>query len=312
MEIAIPDDYQDAVRGLACFSKLAGHTVTVFNDTLKDLDGLAARLATAEVLVLIRERTIISEALLARLPRLRMISQTGKGVAHIDLEACARRGITVATGTGSPYAPAELTWALLLAAARRIPQEAARLRAGGWQSTLGMGLRGRTLGIWGYGKIGQVVAGYGRAFGMNVLAWGRAGSLARAQADGFETAASAEDLLARSDALSLHVKLAPDTRGLVSAAHLALMKPEAILVNTSRAELIAPGALVAALKAGRPGFAAVDVYEEEPVLGAAHPLLALDNALCTPHLGYVERDSYELYFGQAFDNVLAWVAGLLP
>ena len=312
MEIAIPDDYQDAVRGLACFSKLAGHTVTVFNDTLKDLDGLAARLATAEVLVLIRERTIISEALLARLPRLRMISQTGKGVAHIDLEACARRGITVATGSGSPYAPAELTWALLLAAARRIPQEAARLRAGGWQSTLGMGLRGRTLGIWGYGKIGQVVAGYGRAFGMNVLAWGRAGSLARAQADGFETAASAEDLLARSDALSLHVKLAPDTRGLVSAAHLALMKPEAILVNTSRAELIAPGALVAALKAGRPGFAAVDVYEEEPVLGAAHPLLALDNALCTPHLGYVERDSYELYFGQAFDNVLAWVAGLLP
>ena len=310
MEIAIPDDYQDAVRGLACFSKLAGHTVTVFNDTLKDLDGLAARLATAEVLVLIRERTIISEALLARLPRLRMISQTGKGVAHIDLEACARRGITVATGTGSPYAPAELTWALLLAAARRIPQEAARLRAGGWQSTLGMGLRGRTLGIWGYGKIGQVVAGYGRAFGMNVLAWGRAGSLARAQADGFETAASAEDLLARSDALSLHVKLAPDTRGLVSAAHLALMKPEAILVNTSRAELIAPGALVAALKAGRPGFAAVDVYEEEPVLGAAHPLLALDNALCTPHLGYVERDSYELYFGQAFANVLDWAAGL--
>ena len=310
MEIAIPDDYQDAVRGLACFSKLAGHTVTVFNDTLKDLDGLAARLATAEVLVLIRERTIISEALLARLPRLRMISQTGKGVAHIDLEACARRGITVATGTGSPYAPAELTWALLLAAARRIPQEAARLRAGGWQSTLGMGLRGRTLGIWGYGKIGQVVAGYGRAFGMNVLAWGRAGSLARAQADGFETAASAEDLLARSDALSLHVKLAPDTRGLVSAAHLALMKPEAILVNTSRAELIAPGALVAALKAGRPGFAAVDVYEEEPVLGAAHPLLALENALCTPHLGYVERDSYELYFGQAFANVLDWAAGL--
>jgi D-3-phosphoglycerate dehydrogenase len=312
MNILIPDDYQDAVRQLACFSKLAGHTVTVYTDTVKDLDGLAARLAPADVLVLIRERTAITEALLARLPRLRMISQTGKGVAHIDLEACARRGIVVATGTGSPYAPAELTWALLLAAARRIPQEAARLRAGGWQSTLGMGLRGRTLGIWGYGKIGQVVAGYGRAFGMIVLAWGRAGSLARAQADGFETAASAEDLLARSDALSLHVKLAPDTRGLITAAHLALMKPDAILVNTSRAELIAPGALVAALRAGRPGFAAVDVYEEEPVLGAAHPLLALDNALCTPHLGYVERDSYELYFGQAFDNVLSWAAGLLP
>ncbi|MBK8833291.1 MAG: D-2-hydroxyacid dehydrogenase family protein [Anaerolineae bacterium] len=310
MEIAIPDDYQGVVRQLACFSKLGGHTVTIYTDTVKDLDALAARLAPAEVLVLIRERTVISDALLARLPRLRMISQTGKGAAHIDLEACARRGITVATGTGSPYAPAELTWALLLAAARRIPREVAGLKAGGWQSTLGMGLRGRTLGIWGYGKIGQVVAGYGRAFGMTVLAWGRAGSLARAQADGFETAASPEELLARSDALSLHVKLTPDTRGLVTAAHLALMKPEAILVNTSRAELIAPGALAAALKAGRPGFAAVDVYEDEPVLGAAHPLLALENALCTPHLGYVERDSYELYFGQAFDNVLAWVAGL--
>ena len=310
MEIAIPDDYQGVVRQLACFSKLAGHTVTIYTDTVKDLDALAARLAPAEVLVLIRERTVISDALLARLPRLRMISQTGKGAAHIDLEACARRGITVATGTGSPYAPAELTWALLLAAARRIPREVAGLKAGGWQSTLGIGLRGRTLGIWGYGKIGQVVAGYGRAFGMTVLAWGRAGSLARAQADGFETAASPEELLARSDALSLHVKLTPDTRGLVTAAHLALMKPEAILVNTSRAELIAPGALAAALKAGRPGFAAVDVYEDEPVLGAAHPLLALENALCTPHLGYVERDSYELYFGQAFDNVLAWVAGL--
>lgn len=310
MEIAIPDDYQDAVRHLACFSKLADYTVTIYTDTVKDLDALAGRLALAEVLVLIRERTVISEALLARLPRLRMISQTGKGVAHIDLDACARRGITVATGTGSPYAPAELTWALLLAAARRIPHEAARLREGGWQSTLGMGLRGRTLGVWGYGKIGQVVAGYGRTFGMNVLAWGRAGSLARARADGFETAASVEDLFARSDALSLHVKLAQDTRGLVTAAHLALMKPDAILVNTSRAELIAPGALVAALRAGRPGFAAVDVYEEEPVLGAAHPLLGLDNALCTPHLGYVERDSYELYFGQAFENVRAWVAGL--
>ena len=309
MEIAIPDDYQGVVRQLACFSKLAGHTVTIYTDTVKDLDALAARLAPAEVLVLIRERTVISDALLARLPRLRMISQTGKGAAHIDLEACARRGITVATGTGSPYAPAELTWALLLAAARRIPREVAGLKAGGWQSTLGIGLRGRTLGIWGYGKIGQVVAGYGRAFGMTVLAWGRAGSLARAQADGFETAASPEELLARSDALSLHVKLTPDTRGLVTAAHLALMKPEAILVNTSRAELIAPGALAAALKAGRPGFAAVDVYEEEPVLGAAHPLLALENALCTPHLGYVERDSYALYFGQAFDNVLNWAAG---
>lgn len=314
MRIVIPDDYQDAVRNLSCFSKLAEHTVTIYNDTVREIDELARRFADAEALVLIRERTRIGDDLLARLPRLQLISQTGKGTAHIDLAACTRRGVAVTAGTGSPYAPAELTWGLVLAATRRIPQETARLRAGYWQSTigqstLGTGLRGRTLGIWGLGKIGTLVAGYGRAFGMEILVWGREGSLSRAQAAGYATAESKETLFERSDVLSLHLKLDRETRGLVTAADLARMKPDALLVNTSRAELIETGALEAALRRGRPGFAAVDVYEQEPVLGAAHPLLALDNAVCTPHLGYVEKDSYELYFSQAFDQINAFAAG---
>jgi D-3-phosphoglycerate dehydrogenase len=309
MRVVIPDDYQNAVRGLACFPRIAGHEVTVFHDTVQDLDALAERLQPAEALVLIRERTRIPGALLERLPRLRLISQTGKGTAHIDLAACTRRGIVVSAGTGSPYAPAELTWGLVLAAMRHIPQEVARLRAGFWQSTMGTGLRGRTLGIWGYGKIGTLVAGYGRAFGMDVLVWGREGSLSRARADGYATAADQQALFERSDVLSLHLKLDAETRGIVTAADLARMKPDALLVNTSRAELVEPGALVAALRQGRPGFAAVDVYEEEPVLGARHPLLTMDNAVCTPHLGYVERDGYELYFEQAFDQVVAFAAG---
>ncbi|HEX6863626.1 MAG TPA: D-2-hydroxyacid dehydrogenase family protein [Thermoanaerobaculia bacterium] len=309
MRIVIPDDYQDAVRGLACFAKLAGHSVTVYTDTVKEIDALAERFREADALVLIRERTRITEPLLERLPRLRLISQTGKGTAHIDLAACARRGVTVTAGTGSPYAPAELTWALVLAALRHVPYEVARLRAGHWQSTMGTGLRGRTLGIWGYGKIGTLVARYGRAFGMEVRVWGREGSLSRARSDGYDLAAGREELFERSDVLSLHLKLSAETRGIVTAADLARMRPDALLVNTSRAELIAPGALESALRGGRPGFAAVDVYEEEPVLGAAHPLLALDNAVCTPHLGYVERDSYESYFGQAFDQVVAFAEG---
>lgn len=309
MRVVIPDDYQGAVRGLACFPRLAGHDVTVFHDTVKDLDVLAERLEPAEALVLIRERTRIGGSLLERLPGLRLISQTGKGTAHIDLAACTRRGVVVSAGTGSPYAPAELTWGLVLAAMRHIPLEAARLRAGRWQSTMGTGLRGRTLGIWGYGKIGALVAGYGRAFGMEVLVWGREGSLSRAAADGFSTAADRRELFERSDVLSLHLKLEAETRGIVTAADLARMKPDALLVNTSRAELVEPGALEAALRQGRPGFAAVDVYEEEPVLGASHPLLAMDNAVCTPHLGYVERDGYELYFEQAFEQVVAFAAG---
>jgi D-3-phosphoglycerate dehydrogenase / 2-oxoglutarate reductase len=309
MRIVIPDDYQNAVRGLACFAKLAGHSVTVYTDTVKEIDALAERFQEADALVLIRERTRIGEALLEKLPRLKLISQTGKGTAHIDLAACARRGVVVTAGTGSPYAPAELTWALVLAALRHIPYETDRLRAGHWQSTMGTGLRGRTLGIWGYGKIGTLVARYARAFEMDVRVWGREGSLSRARSDGYALAPGREELFERSDVLSLHLKLSAETRGIVTAADLARMRPDALLVNTSRAELIAPGALEAGLKAGRPGFAAVDVYEEEPVLGAAHPLLALENTVCTPHLGYVEKDSYESYFGQAFDQVAAFAEG---
>jgi len=309
MRIVIPDDYQDAVRGLDCFAKLTGHDVTIYNDTVKDIETLAERFRNADALVLIRERTAITESLLTRLPNLKLISQTGKGTAHIDLDACKRHGVAVAVGTGSPYAPAELTWALVLAAMRRIPQEVMGMENGRWQTTLGIGLRGRTLGVYGYGKIGSLVAGYGRAFQMNVLVWGREGSLERAQADGFEIAASKDALFAQSDVLSLHIKLAKETRGIVTAADLALMKPSALLVNTSRAELIESGALENALKAGRPGYAAVDVYESEPVTD--HPLLHMENVICTPHLGYVEKDSYELYFGSAFDNVLAFAAGNL-
>jgi D-3-phosphoglycerate dehydrogenase / 2-oxoglutarate reductase len=307
MKIMIPDDYQDAVRHLECFSKLDGHEVIIYNDTVKDIDRLVERFQEADALVLIRERTAITDALLSRLPNLKFISQTGKGYPHIDVDACTRQGVAVAVGAGSPYAPAELTWALVLAGMRRIPQEVAGMKAGRWQTTLGLGLRGRTLGIFSYGQIGKLVAGYGRVFQMNVIVWGREGSLTRAKADGYETVSSQRELFERSDVLSLHVKLNKETRGIVTASDLALMKPSALLVNTSRAELIESGALEAALKAGRPGFAAVDVYESEPLTD--HPLLHLDNAICAPHIGYVEKDSYEFYFDMAFDNLLAFAQG---
>jgi D-3-phosphoglycerate dehydrogenase / 2-oxoglutarate reductase len=306
-KIIIPDDYQQAVQSLNCFHKLNDYDVTVYHDTTKNIDTLVERFYQADALVLIRERTAITEPLLARLPNLKFISQTGKGAAHIDLEACTRHRVAVAVGTGSPYAPAELTWALILAAMRNLPQEIASMKAGYWQTTLGRGLHGRTLGIFGYGKIGSLVAGYGRAFGMNVLIWGREGSLTRADSDGFETVSSQRELFERSDILSLHIKLSQETRGLVTADDLAVMQPSALLVNTSRAELIAPGALVEALQAGRPGYAAVDVYEAEPV--SDHPLLHMDNVMCTPHIGYVEKDSYELYFDAAFDQLLGFAAG---
>lgn len=306
MKIAIPDDYQDSVRHLRCFSKLDGHDVQVFTDTVHDVALLAERFRDADALVLIRERTQITDELLSRLPRLKLISQTGKGTSHIDLEACERRGVAVRAGTGSPFAPAELTWALVLASTRRIASESARLKAGGWQGELGTTLRGRTLGIFGFGKIGSIVAGYGRAFGMHVVIWGREGSLERALGAGYATARDRAHLFDSSDVLSVHLRLTGDTRGIVRAEDLALMKPDSLFVNTSRAELVEPDALANALRAGRPGFAAVDVYEQEPVVGAAHPLLHLDHALCTPHLGYVERDSYELYFGQAFDAVVEY------
>ncbi len=307
MKIVIPDDYQDCVRHLDAFARLAGHEVAIFNDTLTETDALAERFHDAEALVLIRERTPITAELLARLPRLRVISQTGGGAGHVDLAACRRHGVTVMTGTGSPQAPAELTWALVLAARRQIAAEAANLKAGRWQRTLGTGLHGRTLGIFGYGRIGRLVARYGQAFGMKVLVWGRDGSRRRATEDGLAVAAGQDDLFARSDVLSLHLRLNEGTRGIVTAEQLARMKPNALLVNTSRAQLIAPGALEAALAAGRPGQAAIDVFEEEPV--TAHPLLDLPNLLATPHLGYVEKDSYERYFGDAFDNLLAFIDG---
>jgi D-3-phosphoglycerate dehydrogenase len=312
MKIVIPDDYQDAVRHLDSFSKLDGHQVTIYNDTVKDVDALAERFQDADALVLIRERTKITESLLARLPKLKVISQTGRGCPHIDIEACTRHGVMVVAGaipgtvSGSSNATSELTWGLILASMRHLPQEVAGMKAGHWQSTLGVGLRGRTLGVFGYGHIGSVIASYGRAFGMNVLVWGREGSLSRARTAGYTTTSSQRELFMKADVLSLHISLTEATRGIVTAEDLAAMKPSALIINTSRAPLIAHGVLEAALRAGRPGYAAVDVYEEEPVVD--HPLLHMDNVICTPHLGYVEKDGYELLFGGAFDLLLAFAA----
>jgi D-3-phosphoglycerate dehydrogenase len=319
MRIAILDDYQDVVRHLDCFRKLDGHEVKVFNHPARGTGQLAARLAEFEAIVLIRERTRITDALLAGLPRLKLISQTGKAGAHLDLAACARRGIAVAESTGYPPATAEFTWLLVLAALRRLPAYMANLYAGRWQHSvpataanplagLGESLRGKTLGIWGYGRIGRLVAGYGRAFGMRVAVHGRDASLAQASADGFDVIAAKDAFFASVDVLSLHLRLVDATRACVTRADLARMKPTALLVNTSRAELIEHGALADALRAGRPGLAAVDVYEREPI-GADEPLLGLPNAVCTPHLGFTERQSYESMLGGAFDNVVAFAAG---
>ncbi|WP_447553606.1 D-2-hydroxyacid dehydrogenase family protein [Vreelandella sp. EE22] len=305
MHIVIPDDYQDCVRHLAAFQKLDGLTVTIYNDTVTELDEQVKRFKDADALVLIRERTPITQALLERLPRLKVISQTGGGAAHVDINACKRQGVTVMAGKGSPDAAAELTWALVLAAMRHIPEEVENLKAGRWQRTLGTGLKGRTLGIFGYGRIGSVVARYAQAFGMKVLVWGRSGSRQRAIDAGFGVVQNQQELFERSDVLSLHLRLNDKTQGIVTQQHLASMKPEALLVNTSRAGLLAPGALEAALKAGRPGRVALDVFDEEPL--SSHPLLALSNVTATPHLGYVEKDSFELYFNDAFDNLLAFI-----
>jgi D-3-phosphoglycerate dehydrogenase len=309
MHIAIPDDYQDCVRGLACYARLAGHDVTIFNDTVKDIDTLARRFQDADCIVLTRERTQLGEELLRRLPRLRLVSQIGKTAPHIDIAACTAHGVAVAEGSGSGAATAELAWALMLASRRHLVAEANRLRAGQWQHTLGQELRGQRLGVWSYGRIGRQVVEYGRAFGMRVWVWGGPESTARARADGIDVAPTREAFFSDSDVVTLHLRLGPATRGVIGAADLARMKPDALLVNTSRAELIAPGVLEAALRQGRPGYAAVDTFESEPVLGADHPLLHLDNALCTPHLGFVERDNYEAYFGTAFDNINAFCAG---
>ena len=312
MKIAILDDYQDTIRTLRAFKKVAGQDVTIWKDHTKDVETLAARLKDTEVLVLLRERTPIRGPLIERLDRLRMITQVGV-VPNIDVPACTKRGVIVSSSQmpGRPsYATAELTWGLVIAAVRRIPQEMIAMRAGKWQAyPIGTGLRGKTLGILGYGKIGAVVAGYGRAFGMNVLAWGRESTLEKAKADGSTPAASREAFFAESDVVSIHVRLIDATRGMVTAEDLGRMKPSAVFVNTSRAGLVVPGALEAALAKGRPSMAAVDVYEDEPVLGAKHPLLAMDNAICVPHLGYVELDGLEHMYDTIFDQVLAYGAG---
>ena len=311
MKVAILDDYHDTLRTLQCFGKLAGHDVKVWTDHVQDTDGLAARLEDAEALILIRERTKIRTPLLERLPKLRLISQRSV-YPHIDIEACTRLGVVVSSNMhpGTPsYSTAEMTWALILAAVRDIPQQAAALKAGRWQIGVGTTLRGKTLGVYGYGRIGAVVAGYGRAFGMQVQVWAREATRAKARADGYAVAPSKEAFFAECDVITLHMRLVEATRGIVTAADLARMKTTALFVNTSRAPLIEPDALVSALKAGRPGKAAVDVYEQEPVTDGRHPLLAMDNVVCTPHLGYVTREEYELQFADIFDQVVAFDAG---
>jgi D-3-phosphoglycerate dehydrogenase len=311
VKIAILDDYFDTVRTLPCFRKLDRHDVTIWNDHVDDLEQLADRLRETEALVLIRERTQVPAALLERLPRLRLISQRSV-YPHIDIDACTRLGVIVSSDlhAGTPsYAAAELTWGLVLAAMRQIPQQMAALKSGTWQIGVGRTLRGATLGIYGYGRIGETVAGYGRAFGMKVLVWAREASRQRAQASGYDIAASKDAFFEDCDVISLHMRLVSATRGIVTAADLALMKATALLVNTSRAGLIAPGALVAALDRGRPGMAAVDVFEHEPIHDAMHPLLVMDRVVCTPHIGYVTREEYELQFADVFDQILAYTAG---
>jgi D-3-phosphoglycerate dehydrogenase / 2-oxoglutarate reductase len=311
LRISILDDYHDTLRTLPCFTKLAGHDVTIWNDHVQGVDALAERLRDTEALVLIRERTEIRAPLLQRLPKLRLISQRSV-YPHIDIEECTRLGVIVSSSQhpDTPsYAAAELTWGLVLAAERQIPRQMAALKAGHWQIGVGNTLRGKTLGIYGYGRIGSVVAGYGEAFGMKVLVWTREASLGRARADGYAVAQSKEAFFEECDVLSLHMRLTEATRGIVTAADLARMKPDALLVNTSRAPLIQPGALVNALRAGRPGFAAVDVFEHEPLTNPDDPLLRMDNVVCTPHIGYVTREEYELQFSDIFDQIIAYAAG---
>jgi D-3-phosphoglycerate dehydrogenase / 2-oxoglutarate reductase len=311
MNVTILDDYHDTLRTLACFAKLANHKITIWNDHVQDIDVLAERLKETEVLVLIRERTKIRGPLLERLPRLRLISQRSVW-PHIDIDACSRLGIVVssdARGDTPSYATAELTWGLILSAVRQIPQQAAALKAGRWQIGVGTTLRGKTLGLYGWGRIAHAVADYGRAFGMNVTVWAREASRERARQEGFAVSANKAALFEQSDVLSLHMRLVDATRHIVTSGDLARMKSTALLVNTSRAPLIEPGALVAALRAGRPGLAAVDVYEQEPLTDVADPLLVLPNVLATPHIGYVTREDYEFQFAEIFNQIVAYAAG---
>ena len=320
MNIVILDDYQDVVRKLNCSNKLEAYPAKVYTNTIKGVGQLSVRLKDAEILVLIRERTHITRQLIEKLPKLKLISQTGKIGSHVDVTAWTERGIVVAEGAGSPVAPAEMTWALIMAAMRRLPQYINNLKHGAWQQSglkssamptnfaLGQVLKGKTLGIWGYGKIGQLLASYGKAFGMRILLWGSEASRASAVEHGFEAALSREEFFSQSDIVSLHLRLNDATRGIVTLDDLQSMKTTSLLVNTSRAELIAPDALMAGLNRGRPGMAAIDVFESEPIL-QGHALLRLENCICTPHIGYVEQESYELYFGTAFDNVVNFIKG---
>jgi D-3-phosphoglycerate dehydrogenase len=310
MRIAILDDYQDAARRLACFSRLKGHDFISLTEHVRDPKELGRRLDGVEAIVLIQQRMRMPREAIDQLRTVRLISQTGRRTTHIDVEACTQKGIAVcAGGVSNSYTTAEFTWGLLLAAVRHIPLEVQALKSGRWQSTVGTQLYGRTLGVYAYGKIGSLVANYGRAFGMKVVCWGREGSTTRARQDGFEIAPSREAFFESCDFVSLHLPLNKETRGIVTAEDLARMQPHALLVNTSRSGLIGDTVLADALKTGRPGRAAVDVYDDEPVLGASNPLLQLDNCLCTPHLGYVEQDTYESYIGSAFDQVVAYAAG---
>ena len=316
MKIAILDDYQDSVRQLDSFKLLEGHDVKVFNNTVRGAGQLVARLAPFDALVLLRERTVFTKAILEKLPALKLISQTGKISGHVDVAAATAQRIAIVEGVGDPTAPAELTWALIMATARRIPQYTANLKAGIWQQVsatpernpIGVALKGRTLGIWGYGKIGRMVAGYGKAFGMKIVVWGRDASLEQAQKDGYTAAASKEEFFSTADFISVHLRLNDATRGIVTAQDLAQMKPSSTFINTSRAELVASGALETALQQGRPGFAGLDVFETEP-LPHDSPLLRMDNVVATPHLGYVEKDGYELYFRAAFQNIVDFANG---
>jgi D-3-phosphoglycerate dehydrogenase / 2-oxoglutarate reductase len=310
MKIVVMDDYQNAFKTLTCYPKLAGHDVVVYTDPETNLEKIADRLKEADAVLLTQQRTYFPRALIEKLPKLKLIGQTGRAATHIDLLACTDKGVVVsAGGSGNPNATAELTWGLILSALRSLPFEVKRLQEGHWQSTLGIGVNGKTLGIYAYGKIGSIVAGVGKAFGARVVCWGREGSTGRAKAAGFEVANSRGEFFAESDIVSLHLPLNKDTRGIVTGKDLAQMKPTALLVNASRSGLIQKDALEQALRAGRPGKAAVDVYDQEPVLGADHPLLKMDNVTCTPHLGYVTRESYEEYYAVVVDDIVSFAAG---
>jgi D-3-phosphoglycerate dehydrogenase len=314
MKIAVIHDYADVFRATRAFSRLKDHEVRVFTDAYTDPARVVEQASGCDALILTQQRVPVTRAIVEKLPQLKLISQTGRNVSHVDVAACTEHGIVVSAGGGSgagtPYSTtAELAWGLIIASLRHIPYEVERLKQGHWHSTVGTRLFGATLGIYAFGHIGAAVARVGKAFGMNVVCWGREGSTARAKAEGFEVAPNRESFFENADIVSLHLPLNKETRGIVTAEDLGRMKPTALLVNTSRAPLIAEGALVAALEKGRPGFAAVDVYEQEPVVGATHPLLQMKNALCTPHLGYAERRSYEALYANAIEQVLAYAAG---